>query len=73
MAHALAGEFGNNFVCGVIAHPSVHLEKMLFSRDVQAVFEAATKPMLLMNAKVRLVCVFAYECFLLFLLGVYRT
>jgi hypothetical protein len=52
MAHALAGEFGNNFVCGVIAHPSVHLEKMLWSRDVQAVFENASKPMLLMNAQV---------------------
>jgi hypothetical protein len=52
LAHALAGDFGKQFTCGVIAHPSVQLENMLWKRDPQQVFADAGKPMLLMPSKV---------------------
>jgi len=52
LAHALAGELAADFTCGVIPHPSVHLEGMLFKRDANALFGRVQKPLALYNAKV---------------------
>ena len=54
LAQALAGDLGQNFLCGVFAHPSVSLETRAFQRDTETVFRNIGRPVLLMNAKVRI-------------------
>lgn len=54
LAQALAGDLGQNFLCGVFAHPSVSLETRAFQRDTEIVFRNIGRPVLLMNAKVRI-------------------
>ena len=52
LAKALCGPHADDFMCGAIAHPSIHLENMIFQRDTAAMFDIIAKPLLLMPAKV---------------------
>lgn len=52
LTHALTGASAQSFRCGVICHPSVSLENMIFQRDVAALFQQVQRPILLLNAKV---------------------
>ena len=53
MAHMLSSAtLADSFACGVICHPSVSLENMLFGRDIAALMAAVKKPLLLLPAKV---------------------
>lgn len=53
LSHVLASELADDFVAGSVPHPSMQLEGALFQRDVNALFAAIKKPLILLNAKVR--------------------
>jgi hypothetical protein len=59
VTNILASELSNQFVCGVLPHPSINLEERVYGGNLLELMSRVNRPILLMPAKVSLTFIFA--------------
>lgn len=52
--NVLSSDIAENFVCGVLPHPSLNLEERMYGGNLADLFSHIERPILLLPARVRL-------------------